>query len=295
MKERRITFHTVVKDMYKGNAEGKEGLIAFTEIEKILEYIKGRKRRIYPLKGNKACSLDSYKIVSQKGDDLCIVGFFRSADHRYRPPYWDIETDEERDSPKKATEGELEKTHFGIKITTEDVFFLLEVNGKGITINNAISYLNDFTKQYLKKEKKPKNFKVHFTKLARENFIAQLNKLKRAISIDVSFDKRLLGGRSLNFSDRIFSIQDTVKLIIRAERNKSLTEVGIDIFNKYKDEDKGVANIRIHGKDEDDENTYIDTSFMEKMEWAKVSIVQSTGQVNTTEIYRYLKANLENI
>lgn len=146
MKERKITFHTLVKDMYKSNAEGKEGLISFTEVEKVLEYIKGRKRRIYTLKGNKACSLDSYKVVSKNNEDLTIVGFFRSADHKYRPPYWDVETDEERDSPKKVTEGELEKTHFGLRLTSTDVFLLLEVNGKGISVNNVVSYLNDFTK-----------------------------------------------------------------------------------------------------------------------------------------------------
>lgn len=84
-------------------------------------------------------------------------------------------------------------------------------------------------------------------------------------------------------------------MTIKAERNRSVTEFGIDIFNRYKDPNKGVSNIRIHGKDEDDENTYIDTSFMERMEWAKVSVIQSTGQISTPEIYRYLKANLDNL
>lgn len=297
MKDRKITFHTIEKKMYKDNAEGIDGFVPFFEIIEVLEYIKERKRRVYSLKGNKACSLDSYTVNNNDDSNFCITGFFRSADHKYRPPYWDVETDEERDSPKKVTEGELEKTHFGIKVTKRDVFLILETNGKGITINNVTNYLNDFTKQYLKRKKKTKNFKVSYTKLPKENFIAQLNKLQRAMSIDVTFDKQLVGGRALNFSDKTYNMQDEVKLLIKAERDRSITEVGVDIFNKYNSQDpnKGISRIRIHGKDENNEDTYIDTSFMEKMEWAKVSIIQSTGQVRTTDIYRYLRAYLENL
>lgn len=48
--------------------------------------------------------------------------------------------------------------------------------------------------------------------------------------------------------------------------------------------------IRIYGKNENDKDTFIDTTFMEKIEPIKVSINESTGQVQTMEIYRFLKS-----
>ena len=216
------------------------------------------------------------------------------AAYKYRPPYWDTETDEERESPKKQTEGEKEKTHFAIKITNDEVFLLVEVNGNGVSVNNIISYLNQFTREYLKKKKKTKNFTVEYTKIARDNFISELEKLKRATSIDVFFNKSLLGSRALQFSERTSAIQDQVKLTLKAERNKSAKEVGIDILNRLNRQKKNnaqeVSKIRIYGKNENDKDTFIDTTFMEKIEPIKVSINESTGQVQTMEIYRFLKS-----
>lgn len=221
-KERKIAFYTLVKDMWANNADGLEGLIPFYEIKEVFNYIDGRKRRSLKLKSNKACSLESFSMKQDSKDSsILITGLFKSAAYKYRPPYWDTETDEERESPKKQTEGEKEKTHFAIKITNDEVFLLVEVNGNGVSVNNIISYLNQFTREYLKKKKKTKNFTVEYTKIARDNFISELEKLKRATSIDVFFNKSLLGSRALQFSERTSAIQDQVKLTLKAERNKS--------------------------------------------------------------------------
>ena len=127
-----------------------------------------------------------------KDSSILITGLFKSAAYKYRPPYWDTETDEERESPKKQTEGEKEKTHFAIKITNDEVFLLVEVNGNGVSVNNIISYLNQFTREYLKKKKKTKNFTVEYKKIARDNFISELESLKLCgLSIgDIVYDDK---------------------------------------------------------------------------------------------------------
>lgn len=174
-KERKIAFYTLVKDMWANNADGLEGLIPFYEIKEVFNYIDGRKRRSLKLKSNKACSLESFSMKQDSKDSsILITGLFKSAAYKYRPPYWDTETDEERESPKKQTEGEKEKTHFAIKITNDEVFLLVEVNGNGVSVNNIISYLNQFTREYLKKKKKTKNFTVEYTKIARDNLYQSL-------------------------------------------------------------------------------------------------------------------------
>lgn len=109
-KERKIAFYTLVKDMWANNADGLEGLIPFYEIKEVFNYIDGRKRRSLKLKSNKACSLESFSMKQDSKDSsILITGLFKSAAYKYRPPYWDTETDEERESPKKQTEGEKKK------------------------------------------------------------------------------------------------------------------------------------------------------------------------------------------
>lgn len=45
-----------------------------------------------------------------KDSSILITGLFKSAAYKYRPPYWDTETDEERESPKNKQK-EKKKKH----------------------------------------------------------------------------------------------------------------------------------------------------------------------------------------
>lgn len=104
-------FYTLVKDMWANNADGLEGLIPFYEIKEVFNYIDGRKRRSLKLKSNKACSLESFSMKQDSKDSsILITGLFKSAAYKYRPPYWDTETDEERESPKNKQK-EKKKKH----------------------------------------------------------------------------------------------------------------------------------------------------------------------------------------
>ena len=63
-----------------------------------------------------------------------------------------------------------------------------------------------------------------------------------------------------------------------------------ELNRQKKNNAQEVSKIRIYGKNENDKDTFIDTTFMEKIEPIKVSINESTGQVQTMEIYRFLKS-----
>ena len=142
-KERKIAFYTLAKDMWANNADGLEGLIPFYEIKEVFNYIDGRKRRSLKLKSNKACSLESFSMKQDSKDSsILITGLFKSAAYKYRPPYWDTETDEERESPKKQTEGEKEKTLTSNDLSTYDYSTNKQIDLTEEAITNAIVELS---------------------------------------------------------------------------------------------------------------------------------------------------------
>lgn len=296
-KTRKIAFYSLVKSMWKNNADGLEGEFPLLEIEEVVKYLLklNKTERKFQLKGFKACSLMSANIAKKKDNaETIITGIFKSAQHQYRPNYWDTQTDEERLSPKKMSEGEKEKTHFCIKITPQEVCLALEINGNGISINNIISYLTVFNRQRLKTIKQKQNFTINYYKIGIENFLSELNKLKRTQVVEVYFDKALVGSNGLDFSDRTFNLQRNVMLTLKAEKKQSVTETAVDVFNKYNTKDKNsISKVRIKGKDEDNEDAILDTSFIEKIGYACCSLNSNTGEVQSQEMLTYLKTFME--
>jgi len=174
----------------------------------------------------------------------------------------------------------------------------LEVNGKGITINSIISYLKSFIKEYLKSiNNGNQKLTIYYETIAKDNFLEELKKLKRSIVAKVSFNKSLIGSEALNFSDRTENLQNDITLILKAERNQSITETAIDFFNKFNGQNvsNSISNIRIEGKDKNNDNIILDTSFMEKIEFANVSLNSNTGEVQTVNILSLLKTYLINL
>ena len=88
-----------------------------------------------------------------------------------------------------------------------------------------------------------------------------------------------------------------IGLYIKAEKRQSVTETAVDIFNKFNGQkiEDSISKIRVQGKDEDNEDTILDTSFMEKIEFANVSLNSTTGEVQTTEMLSFLKSYLNNL
>jgi len=298
-KIRKIAFFSITKKMWENNAAGLIGEFPFLEIKELIAFISklNKKERKYELKGHKTCSLVSATIKEVENTDIIITGIFKSAQYLYRPPLWDTQTDEERPSPKKLSEGEKEKTHFAIKITKEEIFLVLEINGNGVTINNVINYLSDFNRKYLKSIRKKQSFTIRFAKVGKGDFLQELERLNRTKIVEVYFNKSLIGSDGLKFSNRTLSLQRDVVLTLKAEKKQSITEAGIDIFNKFNQQEikDSISKIRVQGKDEDNEETILDTSFMEKIEFANVSLNSTTGEVQTTEMFSYLKSFLSKL
>lgn len=145
-KERKVTFNSLIERKWRTQHE-----MPFNQIEDTVNYVLKLKKidRQYDMKDNKFCLLQHAKTELDKDGDTVITGYFKSARQAFRPNLIDRITGDERKSPKKLSEGDIEKTHFLIKVTDDEVFLILEINGNGVSISQITNYFNHFVKLYL--------------------------------------------------------------------------------------------------------------------------------------------------
>lgn len=287
-KNRKISYNTIIKRNWRGDKDE----TPFLDIVETIKYIKSLKKveKIFSLKGDKICFLANYQTSNNT-----ITGYFKSARHAFRPKLIDSKTAQERDSPKLITEGEIEKTHFLIKIGKQDIYLLTETNGHGVSTQQIVEYFDRFTKKYLNSIRKKKGFSVIFYKIAKDNFISEINQLKRVKVAKIYFDKKLLGTDCLNFANRRVSLQRDIELTAKAKKQENIKETAIDFFNTFQKDDK-VSKVRIEGINNNNGNVVLDTEFIEKISSESLSLNPDTGEIITTEIYSvllYLSEELE--
>ncbi|TYP91351.1 hypothetical protein BC792_12059 [Sphingobacterium allocomposti] len=289
-KNVKISFNTLIKRNYGTQIE--EPYAEILTIIKYLSSIKSKKDRQMDLKENKFMRLE--RCQYDKTDKNIVVGFFKSAKHTYRPNLLDRDSGEERRSPKRLSEGEAEKTHFAVKTTKDDVFLLLEVNGNGVTIGQVVEYFNRMARAYRKSIKQTKPFSLKYYKMGKDDFKDEITKMRRVRLATIYYDKKILGNDYLNFSQRTASIQRNIEITVKAEKSQDIREPLIDIANHFSSKanqtKRTMTKIRIEGKDENGTPTVIDTSFIEKVDSANLSVNPTTGQVETIEAYSNLIA-----
>ena len=289
-KERKISFLTLIKREWSTKNE-----TPYFLIDDVIKYINSlsKKNKIHPLKESKICLLQSAIIKKDVNNFTTIEGYFKSARHTFRPNLINTNTGDERVSPKLLQEGDIEKTHFFIKVTTTEVYLLLENNGNGITIGQLMNYLGFYAKKYLIKANKKRNFSLTFTKIGITDFLKTIKALKRTRLAEVYFNKSLLGSAGLKYSNRTTPLKRDLMLTATAEKGDSITETAIDFFNKLNDAGSGISKVRIYGNDKHNSPVMLDTSFMEKTEYLNPSVNPVTGEINTTEILTGLEVLLK--
>lgn len=286
-KDVKITFHQLFKKKWKKKDEESSTYFPLLEINDIIVFIKKlpRLQKFHDLKGDKFCFLESVEIV--KEDSIVIFkGFFKSARNEFRPNLINKRNGAERKNPKELTEGDIEKTHFVIKIdkSREEVYLLLEHNYHGVTCSNIIEYFTSFNRSYLKYKGKPQNFTIVQAIIPGSDFIDGLQQLSRTKIAEVHFDKQLLGSKALNFSNRTVSLKQDLKLVASAEVGESIKEVAVDLFNAFNQKESTITKVRVFGLDENNNEVILDTSKIIKVEFVRVDLNPETGEVMTTQM-----------
>lgn len=291
--ECKILFNTLIQRMWRNSQDDPIIDNPFYGIEDVISFTmkQSKKNRFYDLKDDKFCFIESAEFIREKDEPTLITGVFKSARNEFRPNLINKRTGEERKNPKEITEGDVEKTHFIIKIDTnnEEVYFFIESNYHGVSLVNAVNYFGVFNIKYLEHKDLKRNYSVKHLVIPRNNFLKELEHISRTKLAEVYFDKQLLGSQALNFSNRMISLKKELKLVASASTRESITEVAVDFYNAMNKKDSPISKVRIHGNDENNNEVILDTSFMSKEEFITVDINQETGEFNTTQLLSGLK------
>ena len=258
-------------------------------IEEVLDYIgsiKDKRKRYYDLKSGKFCFIDSINKETIDENVTLFKGVCKSARNEFRPNLINKKTGNERKNPKELSEGDIELTHFLLKITKFDneVYLLLERNHNGVTHLNFTNYINEFTKKYIEQKGQKKDFSVTRMDVPTNNFLTELERLNRTVQAEVYFDKQLLGSDALNFSERTLSVRKNIMLTVKANPRDSITEFGVDLWNKINKKDSLVSRIRIKGTNDESNNIILDSDMMSRKEYITVDLNQETGEVNSVQL-----------
>lgn len=290
-KLRQIEYHTLVKKMWRMEDNAIQPLM---EVVDLLKFIKrqARAKRFYELKNSKCCLLDDFVVESNEGC-LLICGLFKSAIKDFRPKLINTSTAVERDNPKEKKEGEIEKTHFCIKVVNEaeyqEVFIVLEKNGYGISINQIIEYLNEFNKKLIKSKNLKRSYTIKHMSILRSDFRDVLGSMNRVRIAEIHMNKQLLGSDALNYSNRQIAIKEDVVLMVKAKKGFSLQEFSFDCLQKVGGGPAGISRMRVWGNTDDGQHILIDTELFGKKTEISCDINPDTGEVITFSIYRQLK------
>jgi hypothetical protein len=295
-KDVKITFHTLIQRMWKLADESENKEQPFFLVGEVLDHIgsiksKDKTQKFYELKDKKFCFIDTVNKASLNNDDVVYYGIFKSARSDYRPNLINRKTGTERKNPKEITEGDIEKTHFLVKLsrTDNEVYLFMEKNFMGVSPVVFVNYITHFTVLYLQHIDEKRNFSILRTDIPMNNFLTEVERLSRTVTAEVYFDKKLLGSGALNFSNRTVSLKRDLVLTAKASSKESITEVGVDLWNKMQHKDSPISRVRIKGIDENDNAVLLDTSFFCRQEFITVELNADTGEVNSTQLLSRLQ------
>lgn len=214
--------------------------------------------------------------------------FFKSSKYHHRPPLIDKDTTEERDNPKKLSEGESEKTHAVLKYFDDEVILVKEDRMHGMSIKNIVYYFNKFLWQMRHDADNPINYVVDFSIIPNDDFLQELNNLSRVIIGEVYIDRQILGSDFLNIASRTEEIQSLIQLNIKAQKKKSIKDAALEIYYKFTAESSLIKKIRIFGLNNIGERILLDSDLLKKMGYVSADLDESTGIVNSEQILESL-------
>jgi len=283
MSTKRVLFYDLVRNNYVNHGGNREPAAIVKDILLHAASLDALARQ-YDLYNNKFCRLET---VVEQGTILKVV--FLSATNKYRAPLIDRHSGDQRDNPKLITEGERVKTHMVMKFTNDCVLLIVEQGVGTMKIQQIVNYINHFANSFHGSQSTERTYSITFDIIAKDNFLTELNSLTRVIEGELFVDKQILGSAALNYSSRIEPVKHNVKLVIKAERGRSITNALADAFNNFNGGHSQIHKIRVRGKNDQDNDVLIDTDIIAKTEYVDAELNQLTGEVNSDQIFEQMR------
>ena len=289
-KDAKIQFATFYKMIYKNNEEGIDSNeeYPFYEVKSVIEYILKLtiKKRFYDLKSDKFCFLDNINFKEN-----LISGCVKSARNEFRPNIINKNTGEERKNPKTKLDGEIEKTHFVIRVDRDakEVYLFLESNFYGISVLNLANYFNKFSKDYAIKNKLSTAYALKYSMIGINNFKTELERFVRSKVAEIYYEKQILGNDFLNLTDRLIPVKEDVIVTVKAEKGMDIQKIALKAFDLLESKkDNCISRVRIKGNDEYGNESTIDTGIMVRKEFVKSKIDEETGEFDTEDLIKQI-------
>ncbi|WES99589.1 hypothetical protein P2W68_08185 [Chryseobacterium arthrosphaerae] len=253
-----------------------------------LNYIMSlnKELRKFEIGNNKFMFLDSF-VITNNGRKCKIL--LKNATHSSRANLLHRDTVEERENPKTIEEGEVVKTHIAMKFG-DQICFVQERVSSGVNVNQFITYLNQFAHQ------NPENNLIRFgyDTAVKENFLEEVNRLRRVVGAKIIVDKQILGSDALNFNGDIDSIKHDIVINVRAKDRDNIADFVQEAFARINGGNRVVNRIRIEGKDMNNQNVVLNTEFLERQEYINAEYRPGTGELVSDDVFQKMYQSLNN-
>jgi hypothetical protein len=280
-KLRKIGFYTIELRKYRSDETLNPILL-----KDVIEYILSKeiKERITDGKESKFRLLRSAQFKDKIHKLL-----FTSAEYNKRPNLIDRQTAADRESPKKMSEGEDERTHVLLKYGAEEIIVITEERRNGLSITSIVNYLKEYYLEYRKENPESTLYRITYSIIPKDDFLGELKKLERVRIGDVFIDKQILGSEFLNFSDKITQSQQEIVLSIKAQKGQSIKSMMIEIYNRLNGETSRIKKLRISGNNEDGNPVLLDTDLIKKIEYIEAAYFKTTGELRPSDVFLKLE------
>ncbi|WP_339279092.1 hypothetical protein NYE40_23880 [Paenibacillus sp. FSL W8-1187] len=242
---------------------------------------------------NKAITVDKYAITDFHADHVVRI-VFKSCKYNHSPDYMSSRDGTERNSDKRPHEGEKEKTHLCIRISTFESSLLLEERRNGVSINEITSYLNTKLKEYLKVKGLKRNFKIIYGAEPSRDFLSLLEMAKNIKVAELHTSKIFLGSEAMGvIQEEDNSMREDVVITVKAEPKESLLKRTFSqLYRSLTSTESSISRIRLYGYDENDNQLRIDSEPLKKVDYVTADLDEK-GIVKTDSIFEKMYEVLE--
>jgi hypothetical protein len=246
-------------------------ILSLERLDRILDYTSERKVNL----------LEFVQVVADKFYNITM----ESSKYFHRPNLLDKTTGHERTNPKKATEGDAEKTHISLSFKKDEIIVLLEERKSGLSMGRFIGYLEFFGSKFYQCNNKSKPYILQSAIIPKKNFVAELRNLSRVKVADVYMEKQVLGSDFLNLSQRTNTVNESIVISVKAKTKKSIQETALDIYSSFGASGSKVSKLRVVGQNSNGNQIILDTDIIKKIEYIDVALDEETGIVAAKDIF----------
>ncbi|MDL2263153.1 hypothetical protein LJC31_00725 [Synergistaceae bacterium OttesenSCG-928-I11] len=201
-----------------------------------------------------------------------------------------------RDNPKDQDEAEEEKTHVLMKIHGDEIVVLYETR-RCFAFSHFISYLRNYCTVYHAQTGITQNYDyIEQNLIPRGDFLSLLDDLGRVVAGEVYISRSILGSDSMNYSERIEDVKETIVLNISAKRARDIKNLIRDIYNNFVAEGTQIRRIRLEGKNDNNNPIKLDTDYCQMKDWLEVELHPITQSIiNPDRLFLAMQQMIERI